>query len=109
MGRTEGGIWSLDVPNPKRAIQTVPGGGGSPAEPISTVGKDSVGKGRNSTVVFEKRGDVSHFQAIELRPHSCDWDHNSSEQGYGIFNEYAYYQWGQGRGENQGRHITKMV
>lgn len=83
-GRSEGGIWSLDVPNPNRAVWTGPGG-------------------------VEKRGDTVRFQAIEVRPHSCDWDQNSSEQGYGIFNEYAYYQWGQGRGENQGRHITKMV
>lgn len=26
----------------------------------------------------------------------CDWDQDSSEQGYGIFNEYADYPWGQG-------------
>lgn len=33
-------------------------------------------------------------------PPSCDWDHNSSEQGYGIFNEYGDYWWGgEGRGE----------
>lgn len=33
------------------------------------------------------------------RRRSGDWDQNSSEQGYGIFNEYAYYQGGDRGGE----------
>lgn len=82
-------VMSLAMANPNR----VSGAGRRPGGRAGRRGEPGVGSS-----AFTKPG-----------PHSCDWDHNSSEQGYGIFNEYAYYWWGEGRGENQGRHITKMV
>lgn len=61
-GRTEGGGWSRDVPNPRRATGTVPRGGGwaGKAHPHGRAGGRGEGTG----------GDVSRFQAIEVRPHS---------------------------------------
>lgn len=57
------------------------------------------GGGKNPPGGFGRRRDAGRRQAVELSPRSGDWDHNSSEQGYGIFNEYAYYQGGDRGGE----------